>query len=296
MFQYRMSEKYIIFTKDEKNLNKIKNNLISNQNKYYKFLYPEWTHSMKNYEIELLTSNLNKNQKILEIGSGDGYLANILAEKYHLNITASDLEPRYPQYTKVFKADGQSNKFQDKEYDVIISSHVLEHIEDIDMAMDEFKRLLKDDGKMYHIVPSRGTMLFTTLVQPLAYIRGIYLHLNGYYLSKYQPLKNKNILRFIKSFILSLNPTALFWGAGHGVYNRLDCFKYWSIKNWTKVFNRNDLKVEKVKYSNISNSMHKIFPFKFIEIREYIAKWGGIFQSFYIKEKKLNESILREHV
>lgn len=282
MLKYKISDKYTIYPKNTNELGNIKSSLIKKQTKYCKFLYPEWTHYVRDIEMELLANNLNKNQKILEIGSGNGYIANLLQTKYDLDVVASDLEPRFPQHTDVLKVDGQSTNFQDKEYDAIISLHVLEHIEDLDMAMDEFKRLLKDDGVMYHLVPSKFTMLFTSLMQPLAYIRAIYLYLNGYFLSKYLPFENKNILRFIKSFIMTLNPFNILWGSGHGVYNRINCFKYWSVKNWEKVFNKNDLEVLEVKQSNISYSMHKIFPFKFIELRKKLAKKGFSSSNLFI--------------
>lgn len=285
MIQYKISDKYTIHTKSKNNLVVIQTTLIENQTKYYKFLHPKWTHYARDVEIELLASKLNKNQKILEIGSGDGYIANLLQTKYGFNVIASDLEPRFPQYTDVLKVDGQSTEFQEKEYDAIISLHVLEHIEDIDMAMGEFKRLLKDDGTMYHLVPSKATMLFTSLMQPLSYCRAIYLYINGYFLSKYLPFKNKNILRFIKSMMITLNPLNIFWGSGHGVHNRINCFKNWSIINWTKVFKNNKLTVLEVTQSNIAYSMHKIFPFKFLKLRKIFAKMGGASANLFIVKK-----------
>jgi 2-polyprenyl-3-methyl-5-hydroxy-6-metoxy-1,4-benzoquinol methylase len=274
MIKYKISDKYTIHTKDINNLEIVKSNLIKNQIKYYRFLHPKWTHYVRDIEIELMASSLNKNQKILEIGSGDGYISNLLNNKYGLNVVASDLEPRFPQYTDVLKVDGQSTQFQDKEYDVIISLHVLEHIEDIDAAMGEFKRLLKDDGIMYHLVPSNGIMFLTTLVQPFAYIRGIFLHLNGYFYLKYQPFKNKNILRFIKSFIYCINPYNIFWGSGHGLYNRLGCFKNWRVESWKRVFNKNNLDTIDIKTSSISYSVYKILPFKFLSIRKWLSSNG----------------------
>lgn len=286
MYKYRTSNKYLVYSHEKKQIEQVKKNVIKNQVKYYKFLHPDWVQFAKDIEIGYIAPYLSKNQKILEIGSGEGYAANVLQNKYGLDVTASDLEPRYPQYTEVLKVDGQSTAFQDKQYDVIISFHVLEHIEDIDMALEEFKRLLKDDGIMYHIVPSRFNMFLTTIEQPLAYIRSIYLYLNGYYVSKYQPFKNKNILRFIKSFFTTINPLNIFWGAGHGVYNRLDCFRFWSIPYWSSIFHKNNLEVIEVHKSNFSNSMHKMFPFKFIKLRKFIAKIGGGSANLFIIRKK----------
>ncbi|GAB6074882.1 class I SAM-dependent methyltransferase [Nautilia lithotrophica] len=285
-YKYRISEEYIFYSKKKQDVESIKRTLFINQEKYYNFLHPKWTHFLRKQEIELLVSKLKKNQKILEIGSGDGYVAYILKEKYGLDITASDLNPRFPQYTNVLKIDGQSTNLKDKQYDVIISIHVLEHIENIDNAMHEFKRLLKDDGKMYHLVPSTNTMLLTIFMQPFSYIRAIYLYINGYFFTKYQPFRNKNILRFIKNFILTLNPINLIWGAGHGVYNRFGCLYYWKREKWKETFERNNLVVEDIQSNEILYSLHKIFPFKFLKVRKMIARIFGGSSNLFILRKK----------
>ena len=62
----------------------------------------------------------------------------------------------------------------------------------------------------------------------------------------------------MKSFLSSLNPINIFWGGGHGVYNRFDCLKYWIIKIWKQVFARKDLKVIEVKYSKRNKNFFTI--------------------------------------
>lgn len=286
MYKYKFSEKYSLHMSNEKDIKNVKKILFKNQYKYYKFLHPEWTHYSRDVEIDLLASSLLKDQKILEIGSGDGYIANVLKEKYGLKVIASDLEPRYPQYTEVKVVDGHSTLFQDKEYDVIISIHVLEHINDIDIAMKEFSRLLKDDGIMYHLVPSRATMLLNSIMQPLAYFRAIYLYCNGYFYSKFIPFKNKNILRFFYNMAKTLSPLNLIWGPGHGIYSRINCIKKWKVEEWKKVFEENNLEVIDIQSTEIAYSMHKIFPFKFLKLRKFLAKNGFGSANLFVLKKK----------
>lgn len=53
-----------------------------------------------------------------------------------------------------FKSDVQDmNMISDGYYDVIICSHVLEHVEDDNKALSEFKRILKKDGQLIFLVP-----------------------------------------------------------------------------------------------------------------------------------------------
>lgn len=286
MYSYKISKNFIIHSVNENNIKKIKKEIFLKQKQYYKFLHPDWTHYARDVEIDLLASILLKNKRILEIGSGDGYVANVLKEKYELDITASDLEPRFPQYIDVKEVDVHSTIFQDKEYDVIISIHVLEHIKEIDIAIQEFSRLLKDDGIMYHLIPSRATMLFNSIMQPFSYFRTIFLYFNGYFYSKFTPFKNRNILNFLYSFIKSLNPINLIWGPGHGVYNRMDCFKKWKVEEWKKVFEENNLEVIDIQSTKIAYSMHKIFPFKFLKLRKFLAKKGFGSANLFILKKK----------
>lgn len=53
-----------------------------------------------------------------------------------------------------FKSDIQNmDMVADETYDVLICSHVLEHVQDDKMAMAEMKRILKPDGKLIFLVP-----------------------------------------------------------------------------------------------------------------------------------------------
>lgn len=53
-----------------------------------------------------------------------------------------------------FKSDIQDmNNVESDTYDVIICSHVLEHVQDDRKAMSEMKRILKDDGEIVFLVP-----------------------------------------------------------------------------------------------------------------------------------------------
>jgi SAM-dependent methyltransferase len=45
--------------------------------------------------------------------------------------------------------------FHDQQFDVVISNQVFEHVRDLPGTLAELKRVLKDDGWMYHHFPSR---------------------------------------------------------------------------------------------------------------------------------------------
>lgn len=281
---YKISDKYTFISKNFDSVANLKRKVLESGKG--EFLFPEWTHYCREIEVSLISSALPENNNVLEIGSGDGYVAHILEKKSEIKIIASDMKPRFPQYYNVEVIDGQSTGINGRKYDAIISVHVLEHIEDLDKALNEFSRLLEDGGIMYHLVPSKATMYFTILMQPLAYIRNFWLYINGYHLSKSQPFKNRNILRFFMRFIKSINPINFFWGAGHGVYDRVDCLKYWGIREWENKFIKNNFEIINVYTTETSYSMHKIFPFKFVILRKYLAKLGFSSANLFILKKK----------
>ncbi len=47
----------------------------------------------------------------------------------------------------------QDIKYPDESFDLILSHHVLEHVEDDIKALSEINRVLKDNGKFYFSVP-----------------------------------------------------------------------------------------------------------------------------------------------
>jgi SAM-dependent methyltransferase len=240
---------------------------------------------MRDTEIELLAGKLRKEWKILEIGSGDGYVAEKLIAKYGLNVVATDVEPRFPQYTEVLSVSDAGKYFHESEFDAVISLHVLEHIEGVEKVLSDFRRIVKENGLMIHVVPSVFSMLFTSVTQPLSYIRAIYLFLNGYFLSKFYPARKKNILRFFRSMILTLNPVNIFWGPGHGVNNRVNCFKKWKISYWRRIFEKAGWRITEVESSELAYSMHKIFPFRLLPLRKGLARNGFSSSNMFIVRK-----------
>ncbi|MCB1681664.1 MAG: class I SAM-dependent methyltransferase [Rhodospirillales bacterium] len=76
--------------------------------------------------------------------------------KRHRNVdyVASDLDlARYRHIENIQKADITAMPFKDNDFDIVICSHVLEHIPDDRKAMSEILRVLKPSGKAMLMVP-----------------------------------------------------------------------------------------------------------------------------------------------
>lgn len=91
---------------------------------------------------------LVKNKKVLEVGCGRGFLANKLSAKN--KVTACDivindkLKKKYPKVT--FKpANIEDLPFKDSSFDVVVTTHTLEHVKNLGKAMSELRRVAKND-------------------------------------------------------------------------------------------------------------------------------------------------------
>lgn len=92
-----------------------------------------------------------KNIKLLEIGCSSGYnLANILEEDNSIIVKGVDLDKESIKYGKSLGLNlTNEDAFKLKEkFDVIMLSHILEHISDPISFLNSLKKILKSDGKI----------------------------------------------------------------------------------------------------------------------------------------------------
>jgi SAM-dependent methyltransferase len=97
--------------------------------------------------------------RCLEVGAGDGFQSAFLAD-YARFLVSTDIRvgklthPRRENTHYVY-SDAERLPFHAASFDLVFSSHLLEHLPDLPVALREFARLLRDDGLMIHVVPSR---------------------------------------------------------------------------------------------------------------------------------------------
>lgn len=91
-----------------------------------------------------------KNSKILDIGTGSGVIAHEIG-KISKNVFAADVrDERVLKSNYTFKKiRNEKLPFKDKEFDIVISNHVMAHVKDNELHLKEVKRILKDDGIVY---------------------------------------------------------------------------------------------------------------------------------------------------
>lgn len=117
------------------------------------------------YELEQMLQYLPPISKVLEIGAGAGWQAQVLAAHNH-DVEAIDIaESLYATQREfpVLEYDGIHIPYPDNTFDVVFSSNTLEHIPGLSSFQQEIRRVLKPDGMVIHILPTASWRLWTSL-------------------------------------------------------------------------------------------------------------------------------------
>lgn len=238
-----------------------------------------------------LKQKLVDQARVLEVGGGNGLLAGRLAEM-GFDVISIDPEPREPSYFPVARGDCTRLEFEDGAFDVIFSSNVLEHVDDLGAALAEMRRVLKEGGIMVHTMPTHYATIFTLLVQPVGYFIKIGLMISyGFKFaafalagavklstagstaakgSRRHPQLNK---RNIKDAVKMANPVRLFISWPHGTSP--NCFtelRDWKPQAWCRRFEQAGFKVQAVLAMPLAYSRHAVLPFRFVKIRRRLAE------------------------
>lgn len=115
------------------------------------------------FAYEHVTNQLPADAHVLEIGSGEGYGANLLAA--HVGrVEAVDVDPASIEHAKQQYAapdchfrlyEGERLPYDDESFDHVVSMQVIEHIEDDVGFVREAHRVLKDGGSCWITTPNR---------------------------------------------------------------------------------------------------------------------------------------------
>jgi SAM-dependent methyltransferase len=137
--------------------------------------------------IQYITDNI-VGDNILDIASGRGFLVNYLAEKYP-NKFFTGIDIFIPENSKnlintKFQTGNIENiNYPDKHFDTVICAHTLEHVQNINKAISELKRITKQ--KLIIIVPRQREYKFTF---------DLHLHFFPYLFSFQKLMNNTNAI------------------------------------------------------------------------------------------------------
>lgn len=242
----------------------------------------EWLHFLRKAELDAVSGVLpSKNLRILEIGGGDGFQARYLSELGH-DVTSIDQYPKERVYFEVTKADVSKLEFPACSFDVVFSSHVIPHVKELGAAFGEMKRVLKDDGRIIHIVPTTSWSAVTNFWHYVLMPYNLY----GFVKRKKQqttnpdPGQNQNKSRSASGRILNfafLHPLGENPSFVHELF-------YFSDRFWRKLFRENGFEVLQSGNGPYLYSGYGVFRMRFLNIRRSLA--GSFAASRYYVMKK----------
>lgn len=130
------------------------------EKKYHQLEVDYWWFVARRDIIKRILKKYPKDSKVLELGCSGGILIKELNEGGFTNVYGLDISKeaigtaRERGVKNVKVADAVKTGYKDKEFDIIIASDILEHIEDENKAVKEWKRLLKPNGTLIVFVPA----------------------------------------------------------------------------------------------------------------------------------------------
>ncbi len=113
------------------------------------------------YELPILRNMMTVDgiDKVLEIGCGNGHGAKLIKKYFHArNIVGIDLDERMIKLAEkrnndpsisFLVMDASTLNFPDKYFDAVFDFGVIHHIPNWKDCLNELKRVLKDDGKIF---------------------------------------------------------------------------------------------------------------------------------------------------
>jgi ubiquinone/menaquinone biosynthesis C-methylase UbiE len=259
----------------------------------------ESLHTLRKKEINIIFCQVIPKafNNMLELGCGDGFQTQLLI-KYAQRITAADFEPK--RFTaevgqnisfKQCDAEELGKCFENKSFDVIYSSSLLEHLQDPAEALRSISLVLKDEGVTIHCMPNS----LWKLSQIVLFYPNLFILLLSKILKIFN-VKSEKPAAVSKSF--DNNPktvksrTSMLIPHPHGAYpSNMAEFSAFSKRRWLKEFQDAGFDVIKVIACPISSG----YGFGFNIIKSVLEYFGFTTSYAYVAVKKGQKSPYKEY-
>ncbi|HOY33080.1 MAG TPA: class I SAM-dependent methyltransferase [Bacteroidales bacterium] len=158
-------------------------------------------------EWDAISGFMRKNIKFLDVGCGTGYVMEKIKNEFAGDCFGIDPEPlthgvdKFQDHTQkklnIVRGIAEQIPFPDGSFDVVYSSHVLEHVDDEPKSLMEIKRVLKDDGMLIIGMPT-AAMAWVSFITNLLFTS----HIRFFnVISKPFPFIHKGETKMIHMFI-----------------------------------------------------------------------------------------------
>lgn len=101
---------------------------------------------------------LPPNARVLDVGCGSGFIAHHLSAMTGTKVLGIDLDAQAEATIDYRQFDGQHFPVADNSVDAVLLCYVLHHTQDLDMVLQELRRVLSAGGRaiVYEDIPSAG--------------------------------------------------------------------------------------------------------------------------------------------
>lgn len=228
---------------------------------------------LRGYELERVRDCFEPKSRVLEVGGANGYQASVIAS-WGCDVISIDVADRPPSpiiYHPVHDYDGQRLPFPDRTFDLVFSSHVLEHIRDFSSMLEEMRRVLKPNGMAIHILPTPGWRFWTSLSH------------YGYILKRLVGGQKNTAAAIVPSVTEQLNKRGYWWvmrralfAGPHGEYpNAIGELWYFSRKRWLAAFANAGYVVERDYPTNLFYTGYCLVPGFGLSARRELSRFLG---------------------
>ncbi|MFH1416464.1 MAG: class I SAM-dependent methyltransferase [Elusimicrobiota bacterium] len=260
-------------------------------------------------EIEIIFKNCPKNvfHESLEIGAGDG-AQSVLLKKYTEHLYAVDYnvkrlrQENSPGITyKICDAEKIDSYFNNKQFDFVFSSSLLEHLPNVGMTLNGISRILKDDGITIHCMPNPlWKILNILLFYPNMARRIIEVLFRPGRVKEFIVRKvKKGIIRVEIDESVNNNPKiksrkySRLWPTIHGAYeNHIHEILSYRKKNWIKIFENSGYDIYKILPGPVSTG----YQFRFSILKRIIEKMSISTEYIYLAIKRGNSSEYTKYI
>jgi SAM-dependent methyltransferase len=215
--------------------------------------------------------------RCLELGAGEGFTGSLIA-RYAKTLVSTEIRvgslrrPPAPN-TRYVYCDAELLPFREAKFDLIFSSHLLEHLPDLSSALREMSAALHEDGVMVHLVPSR---LWKLLDFGLFFPSQI-VHVIEKYTEPREAKAERGSTPRGRPSTVKLSPFGWwrrsFWPPVHGVSRtNLGEILRFGVPRWRAEFERAGLEVAKIRRRL---PLHSPYRFGFERTRRLLESLGA---------------------
>ncbi len=274
----------------------------------------EWTpylHELRKRELEIVFQKCPRGKifgSALELGAGDGFQSEILAEHTNYLISTDYNQERLRKNCtkdieyRICDAEAIDLLFEERQFDFVFSSNLLEHLPHPETALKGIHKVLKDDGVTIHIMPNRffgisRMLLFypnlfmtklsdlTEADSPGEFIRAKLFNMKNRAVENPETAPVERTGNNLKTVFHKRYGyiRRLLWPTPHGISeSNIKEFLAWKEKKWLKEFESAGFKVIKVAKGPVASG----YGFGFDSLRTFLENIRMSSENIYIALKK----------